>query len=323
MDMLRVVWAASLALTIGSTSVAAAAVIVPADPYSVFDQARHVWAAQQYPDFLSYTVVVDVSERGVEKSRHYHVTFDARNGSIDVNPVSDEEQAAPPTPSGFTLHLQPKRQFVTLVDKKVGNPGEAVDYLGVPKLSPTYAFGMTSGGETAVAPAGPDSAALVAQIRQQFNDPAPPDKDSSAAGGALKTIAAVSTRTRAYTIRNTGLETVDGHDCWHLVLTPTRTPERLRLRELWIDAKTSQTWRLLSAGNFTGSAAPWVVSFEEIGGAMYIASESALKPVGVGEHRYEKATVAFETIAPAPRPVRSSNFFATKEAIMTEPGDGN
>ena len=308
---------------LSALGLALAPVCAPADPdaYAIFDQARHVWSAQHYPAYLSYTVAIHVSEGGIDKRRHYHLSYDAPSDLIDVNPVSDEEQASPPpAPTGFVLHLQPKRQGHVLVDKKVGRPAEAVDYLGVPKLSPTYAFGLTDGQiET-----GQSSESLVAQIRKEFNDPTPIEKlREQVTSGGMKTIAVVSTRSRAYAITLSGTQTVDGHDCYHLLLTPNRTPDKLRLRELWVDTQTSQTRQLLTAGNFTGSSAPWLVSFVELGGAMYIASESALGPIGVGEHRYEKADVAFQEIAPAVKPAHPSSFFSTNQSIMTEPDSGN
>lgn len=290
------------------------------DPYGIYDRARHVWAAQQYPAYLSYTIAVNVIEGGVQKSRHYHLTYDARNDVIDVNPVSDEEQAAPPTPSGMVIHLQPKRQGRVLIDKKVGHPSEAVDYLGVPKLSPTYAFGLNTGGD---GEDGPDSAKLVAEIRKEFHDPVPTEKArEQLVSGPLKTIAVVSTRTHAYTIAYSGIEPVDGHDCYHLLLTPAHDPQHFRLRELWIDAQTYQTRQLLSAGNFTGFQAPWLVKFAEIDGAMYIASEAAQAPIGVGDHRYQQAALAFESIAKTTQPVHQTNFFTTNQTIVTEPDSG-
>ncbi|MFN2449847.1 MAG: hypothetical protein ABR508_08680 [Candidatus Baltobacteraceae bacterium] len=320
--MPRALAAATAALAVLAwAGMPAAAQAPPPDAYAIFDRARHVWGAQHYPAYLGYTIAVNVTESGVAKTRHYHVTYDAQNDLIDVNPVSDEEQAAPPTPVGFVLHLQPKRQGRVIIDKKVGNPGEAVDYLGVPKLSPTYAFGLNAAAEDEQTPS---SSALVAQIRKEFNDPVPDAKarELSSAGG-MKTIAVVSTRTRAYTIALSGVQTIDGHDCYHLLLTPAHDPDRLRLRELWVDRETYQTRQLLSAGNFTGSSVPWLVTFEEVNGAMYIASESAQSPIGVGEHHYEKASIAFETIAPTPRPVHQSSFFETNQTIMTEPDPGN
>lgn len=307
--------ALATAFIIGSTPAGA-----QPDPYGIYDQARNVWSAQHYPSFLSYTVAVDVTERGVAKSRHYHLTYDAQNNLIDVNPVSDEEQAAPPQPTGFIVHLKTLRQNHAVIDKKVGNPGDAVDFLGIPKISPTYAFGLNSDAETA---GEPDSGALVAQIRKEYNDPVPLQKAAQESqSGALKTIAAVSTRTRAYDIASDGMEAVDGHVCYKLRLTPNRDPQRLRLRELWIDSQTYQTRQLLSAGNFTGAGSEWLVHFAEVDGAMYIASEDAVGSVGVGPHRYEKAAVSFEDIAPAQRPVRQSSFFATNQNVFTEPDSG-
>lgn len=290
------------------------------DPYSIFSRARAVWSAQHYPQYLNYTIAVSVTEHGVDKSKHYHLSYDTHSEQIDVNPVSDEERAAPPVPSGFIWHLKPKRQFQTLFDKKVGNPGEAVDYLGVPKLSPTYTFGMkaTAGGED-----GRDDDALIAEIRREFNDPMPTAKNNELAkDGKLKSIANVTSRARNYTIRLADIEALDGQECYHLVLQPNYDPQQFRLREAWIDTHTFQTRQLLSAGNFTGSEVPWLISFANVDGAVYIASEVAQAPVGVGEHRYEHASVMFQGIAPASRPTHMSGTFVTTQMLMTEPAEG-
>jgi hypothetical protein len=291
------------------------------DPYSIFARARAVWTAQHYPAYLSYTIAVHVTEHGVDKSKHYHLTYDAQNDAIDVNAVSDEEHAAPPVPSGFFWHLQPRRQGHVLFDKKVGNPGDAVDYLGVPKLAPTYSFGMKAHAGTEN---GRNDDALVAQIRQEFNDPMPPAKnDELASHGKLKSIASVTSRARAYTIRLTGTEPLGGRDCYHLLLQPNGDPRDLRLREAWIDTQTFETRQLLSAGNFTGSTVPWLITFEDVGGALYISSEVAQAPVGVGEHRYERASISFESISQTGRPARMGNGIFTSKDIMTEPVDGD
>ncbi|HEY9179318.1 MAG TPA: hypothetical protein VIO32_01285, partial [Candidatus Baltobacteraceae bacterium] len=153
--------------------VAATALTAPAanlvDPYQIFSQACNVWAQQRYPEYLTYTVTVHVTERGIDKFKHYHLAYDAQQAKIYVNPVSDEERAAPPDPKGITLHLLPRRQGKALFDKKVGNPGEAVDYLGVPMISPTYSFGMSD----AAFDGDRDPDALVQEIRREFNDPTP------------------------------------------------------------------------------------------------------------------------------------------------------
>lgn len=292
---------------------------VPAasDAYAIFAQARHVWADQHYPDYLTYTVAVDVTERGVEKSKHYHLAYDALSDKIGVNPVSDEELAAPPDPNGVTLHLIPRRNYQPILDKQIGNPGEAVDYLGVPIISPTYSFGMTPENED---PDQVDSATLVQQIRQQFNDPVPQSKVAqSVQNDGVKTIASVTTFVRHYTITDAGEETVGGIPCYHLLLHPTADPQKYRLREVWVDQSDYQTRQLVSSGNFTGSNVPWLITFANFDGAEVIASETALAPVGVGAHHYEHASVSFEDIAQAQRPSHPLSFFVTKENLMSEP----
>lgn len=287
------------------------------DPYQIFGQARNVFAQQHYPQYLTYTVAVRVTERGVDKAKHYHLAYDAKDAKIYVNPVSDEERVAPPDPNGITFHLLPKRQHQTLFDKKVGNPGEAVDYLGVPMISPTYSFGMS---EAAFEGDNPD--ALVQEIRKEFNDPTPPQKARDLLNDPkIKTIAVVTGYHRRYDITLDGIEPIDGHACYHLSLKPAERSPNLRLRELWIDTQTFETQRLVSSANFTGSAVPWLITFEDVNGALYIASESAMAPVGVGDHRYEQASVSFENItASNAPPANLAGWFVTKENIMAEPG---
>lgn len=288
-----------------------------ADPYQIFGQARNVFAQQRYPQYLTYTVAVHVTERGVDKAKHYHLAYDAKDAKIFVNPVSDEERVAPPDPYGVTFHLRPKRQYKTLFDKKVGNPGEAVDYLGVPMISPTYSFGMSD----TVSEGDQNPDALVQEIRKEFNDPTPPLKAREIVNDPkMKTIAVVVGYRRRYNITLDGIENIDGHDCYHLSLRPAYRSTKLRLRELWIDTQTYETRKLVSAANFTGSRVPWLITFDELGGVLYIANESAMAPVGVGDHRYEQASVSFENITPSNTPPTNlTGWFVTKENIMTEP----
>lgn len=291
-----------------------------ADPYQIFAHARSVWAQQRYPHYLTYTVTVRVSEGGVDKIKHYHLSYNAQDAKIYVNPVSDEERAAPPNPSGMTFHLLPRRKGKVLFDKKVGHPSEAVDYLGVPMISPTYSFGM--GAATLNADSTADSEALVQEIRREYDDPTPPATAQEIAGeGKLKTIAVVAGYRRRYIVTFDGIEEVDGHDCYHLSLKPARPSTQLRLRELWIDTQTYQTRQLVTAANFTGSEVPWLVTFANLNGALYIENESAMAPVGVGDHRYERASVSFDGITATDHPpAKLSGWFVTKENIMAEPG---
>lgn len=305
--------AAALAVSVPRAQAATAQ-----DPYQIFSQARDVWAQQQYPQYLTYTVAVTVSERGVVKCKHYHLADDPDTGQIQVNAVSDEEQAAPPTPEGFVLHLQPRRQGHVIMDRVVGKAGEAVDYLGVPLISPTYDFGMSRHSD---ASGQRNDDALIAQIRQQYKDPMPAVKAQEVANdGELKSIALVTTHTRDYSVTLAGIENLNGRPCYHLLLQPLHDPQRYRLRQLWIDTQSYRTAQLVTEGNFTDSNVPWMISYGQIGGAQYIVSETALQPVGIGRHMYEHASVSFDGIAPAQVPARPQSWFVTKQNVMEEPG---
>ena len=296
---------------------AAAAPALLSDPYQIYARTRTAWEAQRYPDYLSYTIHVQVDERGVLKSKHYHAVYQQPNGKLYVAAVSDEERAQPPVPTGMTIHLLPKRQNVALFDKRVGDPGQAVDYLGIPMLSPNYSFGL------GVPPPGAatSDADLIAQIRSEYRDPMPIVRATQTAqDGQLKSIAAITVIARRYTIELAGIENIEGADCYHLVLHPSREPQRFRLRDLWIDVVNYQTKRLLAANNFTNSQVPWLVTFADVNGARYIESEVAQAPVGVGAHRYEHAQITFEDVTTAKRPSAPfDSTFMTSENILSEP----
>jgi len=192
-----------------------------------------------------------------------------------------------------------------------------VDYLGIPKLTPTYSFGITKRTREE----GRDDDALINDIRSEFNDPMPAAKSQELeAYGKLKAIAVVTSRAQTYTIRLAGIDAIDGHDCYHLLMQPVRNSPDLRLREVWVDTQTFQTRRLVNAGNFTGSNVPWLITFDDAGGALYISSETALVPIAFGEHRYERASISFESITQTVRTDRLGSWFVTSENVVTEPG---
>lgn len=271
------------------------------DPYRIYAHARFVWTSQQYPPYVSYTIAVDVSERGVAKSNHYRATYDAQRNRVHVEAVSEEERANPHVPTGMNMSLDPKRRFGTLFKKPVGHPDEAVDYLGVPILAPNYSFGVAR-YVPEIASSDADRAALVEEIRRRFNDPMPQSKMENLQDGDLKEIGRVVASDRDYQITYDGIEPVDGQDAYRLTLRPLRSSGNLRLRDIWIDTQSYATIRLISQGNFTNSNVPWLVTFTNVAGSRYIQSETALKPVGVGRHMYQSATITFENLAPAPSP---------------------
>lgn len=293
------------------------------DPNQIYVNARFVWTSQQYPPYVSYTIAVDVNEGGVAKSNHYQATYDARHDRVHVEAVSEEEQVNPHVPTGVDMSLDPKRHFnrqlQTLFKRPVGHPDEAVDYLGVPILAPNYSFGVAR-YVPEIASSDADRAALVQEIRRQFNDPMPQSKAQDLRNGDnLKEIGRVVSSARDYAITYDGIESVDGQDAYHLTLRPLRSSGDLRLRDIWVDTRSYATLKLITQGNFTNSNVPWLITFTNIAGSRYIKSETALKPVGVGRHLYESATITFENLAPAPPPRYLFDSVAPVSNALTEP----
>jgi hypothetical protein len=166
-------------------------------------------------------------------------------------------------------------------------------------LGPNYSFGIAP-YVPQVASSDANQEALVQEIRREFNDPMSAEKarELSQAEG-LKEIGLVVSTNRKYNITFDGIESVNGFDTYHLSLRPTRTSNLLRLRELWVDTQTFATHQLVTQGNFSNNTVPWTVKFVDVDGTQYIESEDAAKPVKVGEHTYDRASIAFEGIAVA------------------------
>jgi hypothetical protein len=280
------------------------AALAAPDPYQIYARTCAAWESQQYPAFLSYVVVVNVDDKGVAKANHYNASFDSVHDRIYTNVVSDEEQLDPHDPNGINMSIDPKRQFQTLFKKRVGRPETAVDYLGVPMLAPNYSFGIARFVPQVVS-SQPDQTALVQQIRAQFNDPMPPQQAQALANAAgLQEIGRVESKNRDYVIAYDDVESIDGHDTYHLSLRPSHPSTRLRLREIWIDTQTYATTKLVTQGNFANDSVPWLITFARVDGVQYIATEDALKPVSVGRYTYDRATISFQAITAQVPPSR-------------------
>ncbi|HEY5256803.1 MAG TPA: hypothetical protein VIJ12_00320 [Candidatus Baltobacteraceae bacterium] len=288
----------------------------PFDPYQIIARARAFWELQRYPSSVDYTIRVAASVRGTPDRRTYRARWYARSNEVAIDPVSAQERADPYRPgSGFGFGF-----IIGAID--VGGKGTGVhgDLLGVPILAPNYAFAIAR----YTAPQERSSAELVAEIRAAFHDPAPEKVAQLQAKQGLAVIATVSSiERRDYDVTLAGVETYGDHRDFHLMLRPTHDPGRLRLRQLWIDVRTFATDRLIDQGNFVDGPSPgasWSVTFDDIGGARYIATEAALTPLRDGSSfshtDYDDVTVSFEDIVPASG---RRDAGSTKSATLTEP----
>lgn len=263
---------------------------VSPDPYQLYARAHTYWSTQQYPALVEYRVAIDVNEGGKERTQRYASAYNAVDGTVGIDPISDYERAHPASGSGVNFNL---------LFFQVNKPQAPEDFLGVPLLAPAYTFGMGPIPKTPAAHRLSD-AELVAQIRAEFHDPNPrttpiPHVVPSSEPPPIATVVAYK---RDYAITLLGREAIDGHTCYHLHLTPTHNPGHYRLRELWLDDRGAP-WKLEEALNFTdgpGTDVAWTVHFGDLAGAHYVTEEDANAPMSTSGLIFTTAAVRFEDI---------------------------
>ncbi len=284
-------WPGALLTLVTLVAVAMPRAHAAPDPYQIFGNARAFWHQQKYPSLLAYNVAVDVVEGGKERVERYASEYNAVTNVVQIDPVSDYERAHPVHPKGMNFFFNGAIPL--------GKPQPQVDFLGVPYLAPTYSFGMAP-FVPAPAPTPFNSAALVDEIRKELHDPNPRATPSvTVTPHGLEEIATVYAHNRDYTITLLGIDTVDGHACYHLGLTPTRDPGHFRIRQAWIDEQTFATWQLQDALNFAvgpGTNVGWTIHFAQIDGAQYIREEDTLGSMKAGGEIYTSASVRFENL---------------------------
>lgn len=282
------------------------------DPYQIFARARARWQAQRYPARLDYTIAVTARESGRPVARHYRARWDASTNAVVMNPVSIEERTDPYHPAGgFNFY-----------GWSIGGPrkgtGTRGDLIGVPLLAPNYSFGLAR-----YEPPSPRSSAqIVEEVRREFHDPAPRKIARLQAHSGLKTIAIMNSTTSDYRIALDGIVPFANHEDYHLSLVPARDPKRFRLRQAWIDVRTYDLDRLLTAGNFTDGrteSVAWAITFTHAAGVTYIARERAQGSLAApyGGH-YASYSVRFEQIAPAQGSMFAPIIGGT---VLREPAD--
>jgi hypothetical protein len=90
---------------------------------------------------------------------------------------------------------------------------------------------------------------------------------------------------RQYDVTLVGVEVLDGHKTYHLSLVPREQPKTYRLRDLWIDARSSAILKLTSAGVFSSGPAtsvPWDITFTVDHGHWLINTEETTTPLLLG-----------------------------------------
>jgi hypothetical protein len=245
----------------------------PTDPDQIFRAARKTWSLIAYPRYATYTIVTRFRNGPDSVTRHYDALQDMRRDIVFARTFSHEEIANPAMPHGFDLRLGSINGQGGALANGTGN----ADRIGPLALSVNYDFGISL---------LPQKTTIVSSGRDiEF----PPN---------LPIIGTTSTATHDYTVRLIGM--LDGGKTYHLGLEATHDPGRLRLREMWIDASTFVTKRILISANFNRGpydSVPWVIDFTRIGGADYITQETAEAPLDFDDPiSLPNVTIAFENL---------------------------
>ena len=290
--------------------------------YQIFNMARAYGEAHACPHRIVYSVTVEVTEGAVLKRETYASAFDATSDRIWVDPISDYERIHPAAGRGVGLcvnagsEVNPLQPVQQLCAPHV-DPAPDQDFIGVPILTPTYSFGIWN-ADPANESSEADTLKLVNEIRREFNDPARAAISAAPTSGPRQ-IADVVAVSHVYAISLVGMDDIRGNRCYHLRLTPLRSPGRNRLRDLWV-GPDGATLRARIALNFVdgpGTAVPWTIDFGNTGGAQYIRSEAAEGEYRYARRAYSHVTISFDDVEKSsrtlPPPLPFSAFLKLEE----------
>jgi len=231
----------------------------------LFGRVRAALLARRYPTEISYAVTVEGYDGRAWQGRTYDsFDFPAR-GEIRVRSLSREENADPYHPKEFGVSI-----FGFGTSRGADAPP---DPIGVPRLSPTYAFGLV---------------------------PAPrpvPVLPAPLPSGAPQLIGSAAAIAKIYTVALVGPEDVNAIPCWHLSLKPVGNPGTYRVRDIWIDRVSAELVRLKTDGNFTAKVTGkglWTVDYaRDAEGSWYLASETSDGSVETDDVSYQRMRVRF------------------------------
>jgi hypothetical protein len=241
------------------------------DPYAIFDGARKAWASGAYPHYAEYVAVVRFRNGSRTVKRTWETTEDLRQGIIYSGAFSREETANPSTPHGINIGI---------LGFGASNAPQPVDPIGHVAFAIDQDYGLAFGTRRLT------SVTSTAAIDAQRS--------------ALPVIGRTGTVARDYEVRliETAVDALGPE--YHLALTPLHDRTRYRLRELWVDGKTSLPEEAVVDG--IGNRPPltkvqWLIEYRQTQGGTYIARESALAPLDCGAAgTLEGVTVTFDEV---------------------------
>jgi hypothetical protein len=231
----------------------------PLPPDKIFANARLAMYLRNFPRYVRYVVDVQSTAYGKHYHEGYELLLRTHDDTLAVEQDPIYTSNKPPQPYGFSFF-------------GINKQGKAPDHIeppfGVPLMSATYDFGLAV-------------------------PPAPKNEDERSAQARARVLGHVEVLGKEYGVSYLGEETVDGHATYHLALTPLDHPDFNRVREIWVDTKTFNVWKLVTQGIFAGGPAAgalWTVNFIDLHGWWFIRTESTRSTFTLGGHLFGGAT---------------------------------
>jgi len=227
----------------------------------IFAHARTLFRFYSYPPSLAFAF----QQSFTIDTRTYTKTYDGTlvdGKTLELRKFSREEMANPFVIKGFGFSFM----GLPVGAHDRGDPEPFVKLA----LAPNESYGL--------APFEAKNPALAALPSQS-------DSPSDSPSG-LREIGRVRSVVKDYDVRYVGAETVDTHRVYHLALAPLHDPERLRLRDLWVDTSLYTVVKASVLGavpDGPASKVPWTVKFAQYDGGWYISSERADVPIVVSK----------------------------------------
>ncbi len=299
-----------LALVLGAlletAPVAASPAATAAD--RTYAAARQARSESAYAHYAVYATVLTFRHGGHTVVSTWDTVEDLRRRLVHAHALAREEAAHPHVPHGINIG--------------VGGFGPS-GVMGPGEMPPK---GQTVNQEPTDDPIGQLSFAVDQDFGLALTAPAISARaDMSEVASSVSTlqkIGSTGTVARTYDVTDLGDTLDNGIMLHHLGLRPLRDPHRYRLRELWLDAKTSLPVRAIVAGvgnHWPLDSIRWRVEFKQVEGGTYIAREIALEPLASDGGRLDDVTITFAQLRPTNRLTPEESLGLSDSVGITDP----
>ena len=275
---------------------------------TTFAAARRARSESAYAHYAVYATVVTFRHDGHPVVSTWDTVEDMRRRLVHAHALAREEAAHPHVPHGTNFGvggfgpsgilppgvMPPKGKTI--------NPEPTNDPIGQLSFAVDQDFGLAL-----TAPPITASANM---------------SDVASAVTTLPKIGRTGTVARTYDVTDLGDLSENGVALHHLRLRPLHDPRRYRLRELWLDAKSSLPVRAVVAGignRWPLDAIDWRVEFKQLEGGTYIARETALAPVPSDRGRLDDVTITFADVRATNRLTPEQSLGLSDSVGTTDP----